>query len=398
MPSRRGSTSLKVSRCESSVVLDDETHLVAHLYGCTKLDSREIRTLLKRAAIDAQLHPRRIVVESFGPGSFTACAILAESNLTLHTYPERDLVTVHVAVCNGSSLLAYESLKKELKPREEKLVTTPLWLSEDISDGLKLIYDCKEVLVQKRTSYQQVTIATHKEFGKLLLLDGSLQLATSDEEIYHEMIVHPVMLSHPSPRRVLIIGGGDGGAAREVLKYQRVDQVQIIDIDEEAVGLYKQYLPEVNGTIWSDPRLSVSYLDGAAFLRGARDWDVVILDSTDYRSGLSSALFKEEGLDLLKCVLGDDGLGAVTLCQTGIDDQSNRLFKPIRERFLQARLYDAWIPSFAFRWGFAFLSSSRRPIGSVDAMRKLRMLKVQTRHLSGRNFPHFGLDGDGAVF
>src|SRR3970282_2718085 len=108
-----------------------------------------------------------------------------------------------------------------------------------------------------QSKFQTIEVVESPKFGKMLILDGKIQSAALDEHIYHEALVHPAMLMHPHPRRVLILGGGEGAALREVLRYGMVEQVVMVDLDEEVVALCRQHLPEIAGKAFEDPRATL---------------------------------------------------------------------------------------------------------------------------------------------
>jgi len=140
-------------------------------------------------------------------------------------------------------------------------------------------------------------IGRNKHWGTVLLLDDVTNVAERDEFIYHEMMAHVPMMTHPDPRRVLIVGGGDGGSAREILKHPNLEKVVMIDIDADVVNLSRKYLPSVNAGAFDDPRLNLIIGDGIDYVMKAEDnsFDVIIVDSTDPNPGsIAEALFTDE--------------------------------------------------------------------------------------------------------
>ncbi|MGI6190007.1 MAG: polyamine aminopropyltransferase [Clostridiales bacterium] len=156
-----------------------------------------------------------------------------------------------------------------------------MWFIEDETPGYKLQWKINRVLLQKQTPYQYLEVIEMEEFGRALLLDGAIQITEKDEFIYNEMISHVPMLTHPNPGKVLIIGGGDGGAAREVLKYKEVEEVQLIEIDEEVINAIREFFPGLAG-VFDDPRFKLIVDDGIEFVKSKQDeYDVIIVDSSD---------------------------------------------------------------------------------------------------------------------
>jgi spermidine synthase len=156
-----------------------------------------------------------------------------------------------------------------------------IWFIEDETPGYKLHWKVNRVLYQKQTPYQYLEVMDLEDFGRALVLDGAVQITEKDEFIYNEMISHIPMLTHPNPKKVLIIGGGDGGAAREVLKYEEVEEVQLVEIDEEVVKAVREFFPQL-ADVFDDPRFRLIVDDGIEFVKSKEEeYDVIIVDSSD---------------------------------------------------------------------------------------------------------------------
>lgn len=150
-----------------------------------------------------------------------------------------------------------------------------------------------ERLLETQTKYQRLELYRTEGFGRLLVLDGTVQLVEVGEESYHEPLVHPVMLAHPNPRRVLIIGGGDGGTLREVLRHRNVERAVMVEIDEMVVEVSRLYMDVERGA-FEDPRAELVIGDGVEYLKNTEEsFDVIIVDSTD-PVGPAKLLFSEE--------------------------------------------------------------------------------------------------------
>ena len=166
------------------------------------------------------------------------------------------------------------------------------WVGEPDYDGHRLQLAVEEVLYEGRTAFQDVAIVRTESFGRMLILDGVFQTTERDEFIYHEMLVHVPLVAHSEAADVLIIGGGDGGALREVLKHP-VARVKMVEIDREVVELCRQYLPSLSAGGFDDPRVTLEFADGVQFAADGNEiFDVIIVDSTDpYPEGPGTALF-----------------------------------------------------------------------------------------------------------
>jgi spermidine synthase len=164
------------------------------------------------------------------------------------------------------------------------------WFQEDLYEHHAQMLSMDSVLYHWRTEFQDVLIFENAVFGKVLALDGVVQLTERDNHIYHEMIAHVPLMAHGTARNVLIIGGGDGGTLKEVLKHP-VERVTLVEIDGEVIDLSRRYLPEVSGGAFDDPRGNVLVMDGTRYIEQSREsFDVIIIDSTD-PVGPGEALF-----------------------------------------------------------------------------------------------------------
>jgi spermidine synthase len=153
-------------------------------------------------------------------------------------------------------------------------------------------YRVKRILYRGRSRFQKILVFESPYHGRILALDDIVQLTTREEHLYHEVLVHPIMQAHPNPRHVLIIGGGDGGSLREVLKYPSVERVVECELDERVVEVAKKYFPKLAAS-YGDPRAQVIHADGRRFLKESRDlFDAIILDLTD-PIGPAKPLFQE---------------------------------------------------------------------------------------------------------
>lgn len=185
-----------------------------------------------------------------------------------------------------------------------------LWMSEYITPWDVYAHGVKEILAQCKTPYQEMLIVDTESYGKALILDGKWQSAVGDEFLYHEAIAHPAMILHGQPRKVLILGGGEGATAREVLRWKTVERVVMVDIDNEVVNACRIHLPEMHQNVFDDPRLELVIGDALKFLEETTEtWDVVISDLTDpIESGPAYRLFTQEHYQQVKQVLAANGV------------------------------------------------------------------------------------------
>jgi spermidine synthase len=179
---------------------------------------------------------------------------------------------------------------------------------------IQYTYEVTNILHKSKSKYQDIMVFENPFFGKILVLDGVVQITERDEFFYHEMLTHVVMNAHPAPKNIIVIGGGDGGTVREVLKHKSVEKVYFIEIDEEVINVSKKFFPSVASGM-DNSRVEIKCIDGAEFVKGRNtDIDVVIVDSTDI-VGFAKSLFTEEFFTSIKNCLTEDGM-FVTLSES----------------------------------------------------------------------------------
>lgn len=256
-------------------------------------------------------------------------------------------------------------------------------------DGLYIKVESE--LWRGKTPYQKVQILNLKGFGKSLILDGKIQSTVQDEYIYHETLVHPAMLSHPDPKTVLVIGGGEGATIREVLRHKSVKRCVMVDLDEEVVRICQKFFPEMHQNSFDDPRVELYFEDGRKFIENSKDssFDVIIMDSTDpLEGGPSYLLFT---LEFYKEVIRKLTKNGVFVVQSNMVRQKNcfcfgSILKTLSLVFPKSYAYHTYIPSFFTEWGFCVGSKGpdirKIPSSKIDELIKKR-IKGKLRYLDG---------------
>ena len=172
---------------------------------------------------------------------------------------------------------------------------------------IEYTYKVESVLYEGKSKYQKILIIENPYFGKILILDGIVQLTERDEFFYHEMLTHVAMHAHPNPKRIAVIGGGDGGVVREVLKHKTVEKVYFVEIDEEVIRISKKFFPALSSGI-DDSKVELKIMDGADFIKKfSGSIDVIIVDSTDI-IGFARSLFTEDFFNSITKALKPEGL------------------------------------------------------------------------------------------
>ena len=186
---------------------------------------------------------------------------------------------------------------------------TDAWFDETLHPGWGQRFQVVRVLARTASACQSIEIFESARHGRVLALDGAIQITEADEFVYQEMLAHVPLLAHGAARRVLIIGAGDGGVLRRVLQHRGVEQAVMVEIDGEVIRLCREFLPGIGGDAWSDPRAQVIVGDGIAYLAeaAAGSFDVMIVDSTD-PAGVGEVLFTEAFYADCARVLSPEGL------------------------------------------------------------------------------------------
>ena len=240
-----------------------------------------------------------------------------------------------------------------------------LWITEHISPWDMYHHGVTELLAYKKTAYQEMIIAETGVYGKALILDGKWQSSTGDEFLYHEPLVHPAMIFQGSPRRVLVLGGGEGATVREVLRWKTVERVVMVDIDREVVEACMKHLPEMHQGAFDDPRLELVFGDALVYLDGDQEpWDVIISDLSDpIEEGPSFQLFTKEYFEKVRKVLHPEGVFVIQAGPTSPAEISlhARLVKTMETVFENVHSYSSFVPTYGAPWGFALGSSKEIP-------------------------------------
>ena len=226
----------------------------------------------------------------------------------------------------------------------------PVWVDEEhrqVRYGLT-----GEVLVEKTSPFQRITLIRSERYGKALLLDGCWMTAERQERHYHEALVHPALCSAEAIERVLVIGGGDGGTARECLRHAGVRHLDMVEIDGDVVNLCRMHLPSLGGSAWSDPRLHLTVGDGIAWAANAPDssYDVVLVDGSD-PTGPAEGLFNRSFFEQCRRILKPGGVfGTQSESPEAFQDVHIAMVQLIRKVFGHADPMYGWVPMYPSGW------------------------------------------------
>lgn len=256
------------------------------------------------------------------------------------------------------------------KSEEENVMD--LWYTENHQEDVKFSIKVKEHLHSEKSEFQQLDFFTSDTFGKFFTLDGLMMVTEKDEFIYHDMITHVSMAVNPSIKKVLVIGGGDGGTVREVLRYSHIEKVDMVEIDERVVRLCQKFLPLTAEKLDNDERLTLYFEDGLKFVQNAKSesYDLILVDSTD-PIGPGEGLFTYEFYNNCKRVLSEDGILINQHESPYYDSYSHemkRSHSKIKETFPIAKVYQFHMPTYpSGHWLFGFASKKYDPLLDLKA-------------------------------
>jgi len=264
--------------------------------------------------------------------------------------------------------------------------------TEVFTTGYTRKFMVEKVFFEGRTKYQHVKCFSNALFGKILFLDQKIQSAEVDEFVYHESLVHPAMMTHPMPQRVLVLGGGEGATLREVYRHSTVKSVAMVDIDEELVSICRRHLPEWSAGAYEDSRTHLVFGDARRYVEEKENsFDIIISDLTEpLRKGPSVLLFTLEFYEKISSALDDNG---VFVMQAGSTDPTYYEFfaacaKTLASVFPIVRPCWTFVFSFGGPWGFIIASKKEDPL---DLEKKDIKNRIDTRGIKGLKFYHDGL-------
>ncbi|MFP4531127.1 MAG: polyamine aminopropyltransferase [Desulfobacterales bacterium] len=248
--------------------------------------------------------------------------------------------------------------------------TLDLWVRETHQDAVALSFRVEETLFTGKSPFQQVDIVKTKDHGAMLLNDGIIMVSERDEYVYHEMIAHVPLFLHPDPARVLVIGGGDGGTVREVVKHDAVSRVVMVEIDEMVVNACRQYMPSLSHAL-DDPRVDLIIGDGVKFVASTDEtFDVVLIDSTD-PIGPAAPLFDRQFYQNVAALLSDKGI-MISQAESPFYDFNIQSSMLANQRPFFNRLHMYTFTNLTYPgglWSFGFGSKTLCPLADFDPAR-----------------------------
>lgn len=254
-----------------------------------------------------------------------------------------------------------------------------LWFTEKQTKSFGITAKIKRSLHTEETKYQRLDMIETEQFGNMLVLDGMVMTTEKDEFVYHEMMAHVPLFTHPHPKNVLVVGGGDGGVIREVLKHPSVEKATLVEIDGKVVEYSKKFLPEIAGAL-EDERVDVKIADGFMHIaQSENEYDVIMVDSTE-PVGPAVKLFDKGFYQGISKALTADGLFVAQSDNPWFKPELiTKVFHDVQEIFPITRLYTANVPTYpSGLWAFTMGSKTYDPLKVRDD----RFHEIQTKYFT----------------
>jgi len=256
------------------------------------------------------------------------------------------------------------------------------WVEETLHGGFRVRLKADRVLFDSETEHQRLIIFENGDYGRVMMLDGVVQLSTRDEFVYHEMMAHVPLFAHGKAKKTLIVGGGDGGVLREVLKHPEVKSATLCEIDRSVIDLCREHFPDVSAGAFDDKRTRVVIADGTKFMHETDErFDVIMVDSTD-PIGPGAVLFTREFYTDCRRALAP---GGVLVAQNGLPFLQPAELKQsvsyFRDLFGDAFAYIATTPSyFGGSMSYGWATDNKK-------LRRRKLRKIERRYKKAGGFP-----------
>lgn len=344
-------------------------HIVCEFLNCKfDLNDEEGITKMVRTGINnCRLGLIKVVSHKFTPIGLTVVAIISESHVSVHTFPEAKHASIDIYTCSKTpeptnALLEY--FKSVLKPSSERTIRVKRgdeleindtnWIISYGSTGTEIRYHIKDRIFSGHSKYQKIDIILNESFGRMLFLDDDVQIAEVGDDEYNDALVNPIA-EKKLLNRVAILGGGDGGVAKELLR-RGAKEIFLVDIDEMVVAACKEHLHSICGNAFNDKRVKVIIDDANNFLNEDYEFDSIIYDLTLHPEWLTvkdrDKFLREIFYKIAKC-LKKGGVVSIQCCDVYDMETINTLKGILRRSFSKLTLTPVFIRPFCVEWMFA---------------------------------------------
>jgi spermidine synthase len=389
-------------------------HVLVEFYDCEPEILNDVSTIennMVAAAKEAGATVINSTFHYFSPFGVSGVVVIQESHLAIHTWPEYRYAAVDLFTCGDpvDPWVSYNYLKKafkaghgssmeirrgqlnllepskieipQLRQKSEEKIPVPkytrnIWFTErDEYTALSLRHK-GDPLFRQQSEFQKVEIYDTYQYGKMLTCDNMIMCAEEDEHSYHEMISHVPMFTHPNPKRVLVVGGGDGGTVREIVKHEQIKEVVLVEIDEVVIEASKKHLPSLASAL-DHPKLKLHIEDGIKYVSNTENesFDIVLIDSTD-PVGPAVGLFNAAFFKQVRRILSNPG---IMVTQSESPRYNTKIFKEIytthNDIFGTGHVssYLAYIPTYpSGMWSFSYCTK-----GNIDPIKDFRATEAQ---------------------
>ncbi len=272
-----------------------------------------------------------------------------------------------------------------------KKMASPIQLIETLNESSGVFFDATRCVLSKQSAYQLIEVFDTPDLGKLMRIDGANMVSERDEFFYHEALVHPAAIAHPSPQSALIIGGGDGGAAEELLKHLSISRCRLCELDGDVIEIAKAHFESVHHNVFDDHRLQVVVGDGFELLQTTPDcFDLIYLDLTD-PIGPAQALYTTQFYDSCRRALNQGGALTIHIGSPFSHPQRVKTaITNLRSIFQHVTPYFVHIPMYGATWGFAVASESLElnALSEVEIESRLKQRNIQARQFYNGGMHH----------
>ncbi len=345
--------------------------LIAEFIYCTgKLltDRKALEKMLIQGIKESGLSLVSITGKQFKPAGVTSIAVISESHIAIHTYPEAEHVSIDIFTCangakNVNKLLSF--LKGKFKPKTVRVMEinrgNPLsvvqkeWITNFSGSSFEIKYHVDKTLLSKKTKYQQIDIIENSNFGKMMFLDKDLQISEKDSDIYNKNMVLPIIERNNRFKKVAILGGGDGGVLKEVLAH-KPNKAYLVEIDEEVIKAAKKHMPNICKKAFESRKSNIIIEDANKFLDQNHGFDAIIYDLTMHPEAITNVdrtIFLTDIFSKIKSSLNKKGILSMQ-CGAEFDTKTKKLLKKILPKYFKNIVFKtSLIPSFCENWIFA---------------------------------------------
>ena len=399
-------------------------HLIVEYRNCNPEilnDVSEIEKIMTASAQQAGATIINTTFHHFSPWGVSGVIVIQESHLAIHTWPEYGYALVDLFTCGDSvnPWIAFKYLKKVLKAQQHEAIemlrghpellektgfevedssktpaknlnptqlTRDLWFTERTGNFAFSVKHNGGLLLRKITPYQKIEVYQTPSLGKMLVLDGLIVLTENDEYAYHEMLAHTALYTHPNPKNVLIIGGGDGGVAREVLKHKNIESITLVEIDEMIIETSKKFFPFTSQT-FANPKLTIKVADAWDYMGSEKElqYDIILVDLGNPTGG-DDKFYSQEFCHKITEMLTSEGL---FVTQIGSPMINKELFKnnfQVLKRIFgpdNTHCYLAHIPTYpSGTCGFAYCSKIANDHFTIDAGKNTIIDSMELRYFN----------------